>query len=161
MNLNDLLATKAAQVTKYIKTSSLKIIGVEARTHFREGFLKEGFTDKNLEPWAEVKRRAADRMKKNKNGTVSKRQHRDQKRKILTDTSHMRDSIKYQINGMQVEVGTDDDKGKVQAHNEGTDTAGRNRNVSIPQRQFIGKSTTLTKKIQDRFEADITKILNS
>jgi phage gpG-like protein len=161
MNLSDLLATKAALLTKYVKTSVPRIIGVEAKKHFREGFQKEGFTDKVLEPWAEVKRRDASRLKRNKNGKISKRQNRDQLRKILVDSGHMRDSIGYDINGMEIEVGTDDDKGKVMAHNEGTKTAGRNKNITIPKRQFIGPSEALNKKIEVRIETDVNKILNS
>ena len=106
-----------------------------------------------------MQRRNALRLKKNKNGSISKRQNRDQKRKILVDSGHMRDSIGYDINGMEIEVGTDDDKGKVMAHNEGTTTAGRNKNVTIPKRQFIGTSEALNKKIINRIESDVTKIL--
>ena len=159
MKLSDFLATKSALLQKYIKLSVPRIIGVEAKKHFREGFQNEGFTDAKLTPWQEVKRRSAERMKKNKNGSISKRQPRDQKRKILLDTGHMRDSIDYSITGMEIEVGTDDEIGKVQAHNEGTTTAGRNNNVTIPKRQFIGPSKALNDKIEKRLTADVTNIL--
>lgn len=161
MKLSELLSAKSAMLSKYVKASVPRIIGVEARNHFRESFQNEGFTDAKLEPWEEVKRRAEERMKRNKNGSISKRQGRDQKRKILVDTGHMRDSIGYDINGLEIEVGTDDDKGKVQAHNEGTTTAGRSKNVTIPKRQFIGPSKALNNKIETRLEADVTKILNN
>lgn len=158
--LPDFLASKAAQLTNYVRTQALQIIGVEAKNHFREGFIKGGFTDAALSPWQEVQRRKEANLKRNKNGTISKRQPRDQRRPILVDRGDMRDSIDYHITpGVSVEVGTDDDAGKVQAHNEGTTTAGRNNSVTIPKRQFIGPSKALENKITDRFESDITKIL--
>lgn len=160
-DLHQFLATKAALLTRYVKDSAMVIIGVEARNHFREGFRNEGFTDAALEPWQEVKRRQEERLKRNKNGSISKRQPREQMRKILTDTNAMRDSIHYKIAGSSVEVGTDDDKDKVLAHNEGTSQAGRNNDVTIPKRQFIGESKQLSEKIENRFEQDITKFLQS
>lgn len=161
MKLSELLATKSALLQRYIKRDVPRIIGVEAKKHFREGFQKEGFTGATFEPWQEVKRRAESKMKRNKNGKVSKRQHRDQLRKILVDKGHMRDSIDYSITGMDIEVGTDDEIGKVQAHNEGTTTAGRNNKVTIPKRQFIGPSAVLDKKLETRLSKDVTNILKT
>lgn len=159
MKLPDLLHAKAAMLTRYIRVNAPVIIGTEAKKHFRDSFQNEGFTDAVLQPWKEVKRRMPDALKKNKNGSVSKRQPRDQRRKILVDSGHMRDSIGYDINGNEIEVGTDDNVGKVTAHNEGTTTAGRSRSVVIPKRQFIGTSQVLNKKIESRFTADINNIL--
>ncbi len=45
------------------------------------------------------------------------------------------------------------------AHNEGTTTAGKNRNVTIPRRQFIGDSAELTEKIKEVIKKEVDKIL--
>lgn len=158
MDLSQFLALKTAQLTRYIQQDAPRIIAKEGRDHFRESFENEGFTDATVEPWAEVKRRQEDRMQRNKNGTISKRQGRDQKRKILTDTGDLRKSITTDIRGMTVEVGTDLDY--AEPHNDGTTNAGRNNNVTLPKRQFIGESRALNEKIESQFEQDITKILN-
>lgn len=160
-DLPTLLKDKAAALTRYLQTAAPRVIGVEAKKHFKEGFVNEGFTDAVLEPWKEVKRRSEDRKKRNKNGTISKSQPRDQRRKILSDAGTLKNSIDYAISGNEIEVGTDDIKGKAEAHNEGTTTAGRGNSTTIPKRQFIGKSEQLEKKIQEKFERDVTKILQS
>jgi phage gpG-like protein len=157
MNLSNFLALKASELTRYIQQDALRIIAKEGRDHFRESFQNEGFTDATIEPWKEVKRRQEDRMKRNKNGSVSKRQGRDQKRKILTDTGDLKNSITTEVRGMTVEVGTDLDY--AEPHNEGTTNAGRGNNTTISQRQFIGESQALNEKIENQFEKDITKIL--
>lgn len=158
MDLSKFLALKTAQLTRYIQQDAPRIIAKEGRDHFRESFQNEGFTDATVEPWAEVKRRQEDRMQRNKNGTISKRQGRDQKRKILTDSGDLRKSITTDIRGMTVEVGTDLDY--AEPHNDGTTNAGRNNNVTLPKRQFIGESRALDEKIESQFEQDITKIFN-
>jgi phage gpG-like protein len=160
-DLPTLLKAKASAITSYLKTQAPKVIGVEAKNHFREGFVNEGFTDKALEPWEEVKRREDAALKRNKNGKVSKSQPRDQRRKILSDAGTLKNSIDYSITGNEIEVGTDDVKGKAEAHNEGTTTAGRGNSTTIPKRQFIGQSNQLEQKIKAKFERDVTKILQT
>ena len=46
-----------------------------------------------------------------------------------------------------------------QAHNEGTNNAGRGHRTRIPKRQFMGESRELTNKVQRLVVAEINKIL--
>jgi len=176
MDLSHFPALKTAELTRYIQQDAPRIIAKEGRDHFRESFQDEGFTDATIEPWAEVKRRQEDRLRRNKNGTISKRQGRNQKRKILTDTGDLRKSITTDIRGMTVEVGTDLDY--AEPHNEGFkgtvtirahertrngnshSVQSYSRDVDLKQRQFIGESRALDEKIERQFEQDITKILS-
>lgn len=50
---------------------------------------------------------------------------------------------------------------KAAAHNEGTNNAGRNHNVRLPKRQFMGDSAELRKKIAALVEKEINRILNN
>lgn len=140
---------------KYFDEELPIIVGVEAVNFFKESFQNEGFTDETLEPWEEVKRRI-DPKRPN---------HAEASRKILTgETGDLGRSIEYTQEPGQVTIiadttGVGSDKDYAAAHNEGTTTAGRNRNVTIPKRQFIGPSKTLDKKIKEESEKDMDKIL--
>lgn len=159
MDLFKYLKQKTKDVSRYIKHDAPRIVAKMARDHAKESFQDEGYTDDTFKKWKEVKRRKEENLAKNKNGSISKRQPRDQRRKILTDTGDLKDSITSEvINSELVEIGTD--LKYAEPHNEGTTTAGRNNKVTIPQRQFIGKSKKLEQAIQNKFESDLTKILS-
>lgn len=159
MDLSKFLEKKAKEVKRYINRDAPRIVAKMARDHAKQSFQDEGYTDDSYQKWTEVKRRGDDKMKRNKDGTVSKRQARDQKRKILTDTGDLQRSIQSEVVSSElVEIGSDLIYAK--AHNEGTDNAGRNNNVKLPKRQFLGKSKQLEKEMTEKFQKDLTQILN-
>lgn len=132
---------KLPQETRIFIEKKLPVIaGKLAVDHFKEGFQDEGFTDKELEKWDEVKRRE-DRTTRGARST----------RKILTgDTGDLGESIEYETGTGKTIV--ESDKDYSEAHNEGTTNAGRNRNVTIPKRQFIGESEKLNIQIETEIE---------
>ena len=83
-------------------------------------------TDVGLQKWKEVKRRESP-----KRSDLAKA-----KLHILTGTGNLGRSIKATHEPGKVTVFSD--VPYAAAHNEGTTNAGRNRNVTIPKRQFIG-----------------------
>lgn len=117
-------------------------IGNLAVRRFKLNFRKESFFG---EPWLEVKRR--------KDGTKGAAG----KRPILTETGDLGNSIEYETHEGSVII--ESDLPYSSAHNEGTSTAGRNHNVTIPQRQFIGEHESLTKLIVARINRAISKAL--
>jgi phage gpG-like protein len=131
-----------------------RMVGVEAVNFFTENFQNEGFTDETFEPWKEVKRRENPKRPDRANASL----------KILTQSGNLGKSIEYTAEPGQVTI-TSDTKGTgseldyAAAHNEGTTTAGRNHNVTIPKRQFIGKSATLDKKVMEIMKEGADKIL--
>lgn len=146
-NLN--LDEKIRRLKHYLQEDAPEIIGTEAVNFFQESFQNEGFTDKTLQKWKEVKRRLNARSGERKAAAS---------RPILTgETGELADSITYHIQGTDAVISSD--KPYAKAHNEGTDNAGRNHNVSIPQRRFVGPSETLDQTIMDIIEADIDRIL--
>ena len=159
MDLSKFLEKKANEVKRYIDRDAPRIVAKMARDHAKQSFQDEGYTDDSYQKWTEVKRRGDDKLKRNKDGTVSKRQARDQRRKILTDTGDLARSIQSDVISSElVEIGSD--LLYARPHNEGTDNAGRNNNVKLPKRQFLGKSKQLEKEMTEKFEKDLTKILN-
>lgn len=117
-------------------------IGNLAVRRFKLNFQKESFFGK---PWLEVKRR--------QNGTKGAAGSR----KILTESGDLGDSIDYETHDGSVTVFSD--LPYSEAHNEGTKTAGRNNNVTIPQRQFMGEHENLTQLIKKKIERAISKAL--
>ena len=132
------------EAERYISEEAPTVMGKIAVDHFKEGFQNEGFTDSGFEPWQEVKRRM-DPLVTGAKAT----------RAILTgDTGDLGESINYGNPG-QGEVTIYSDKAYAEAHNKGTNNAGRNRNVFIPKRQFIGDSVQLNQKITDELRRKI------
>ena len=115
--------------------------------HFKKSFRDEGFTDKGLEKWQEVKRRINP-----KRADLAKA-----KLPILTGTGDLGRSIKATCAPGKVTVISD--VPYAEAHNEGTTNAGRKQNVVIPKRQFIGESQTLNKEVEKIIVAEVGKIL--
>ncbi len=141
------LLNASQETENYINNDAPEIMGVIARDHFTESFQDEGFTNQKIESWEEVKRRMNPKI------TGAKAS-----RKILTgDTGDLGMSIDYKK--QQGETTIYSDKPYAEAHNKGTTTAGSNRNVTIPKRQFIGDSEVLNKKILDEFEKDLDNII--
>ena len=69
----------------------------------------------------------------------------------------MEKSIEYKAEPGQVTIFSE--KEYATAHNEGTTTAGRNHNVTIPKRQFIGDSATFDNKVVEIMEEGADRIL--
>lgn len=159
MDLDKFIKQKAKEVNRYIKKDAPRIVAKMARDHAKQSFQDEGYTDETFEKWQEVKRRKEENLKRGKRGKILKNQPREQRRKILTDTGDLQRSIQSEvISDELVEIGTD--LNYAQAHNEGTTNAGRNNKVTIPKRQFLGKSKKLETDIKNKFKADITNILD-
>lgn len=138
----------SAEVEDFTDNDAPVVMGKIAVDHFKESFQNEGFTDNTLEKWDEVKRRLNPKV------TGAKAS-----RAILTgDTANLGESFEEPvIEKAQVTIKSDLPYAK--AHNEGTTTAGRNRSVTIPKRQFIGDSQKLNELITDELERKLDIII--
>lgn len=130
------------------------VMGKTAVDFFKENLQNESFTDQSPKPWQEVKRRLNPRM----TGARASRP-------ILTgDTGDLGESIEYRnaANGQVCIVAEAFSKGGFNyapVHNTGVNDAGRARNATIPQRQFIGHSRILDELIQIEIDRKINRIL--
>lgn len=149
------LYTDSSEFRQFYDHELPDIVGNEAVSHFKDSFQDEGFTDETLEPWPEVKRRVNPPRVDRAAAT----------RKILTgNTGDLGRSIEYKSEPDQVRITADtasvgSSKSYAAAHNEGTTNAGRGNRTTIPKRQFIGRSATLNRTIEDITEKRIITIL--
>ena len=133
----------------FVDTSGPVILGKTARDFFRESFRKEGFTNAEFVPWQEVQRRGANGHKIAKGAAGT--------RKILTgDTGDLGESIEYTPESGRAIIHSDLPYAKPQ--NEGTPNAGRNHNVTLPARQFVGDSEMLDAKIKEEIERKLNNL---
>jgi phage gpG-like protein len=145
--LNEYFTNLSAEIELGIEQDLLKIVGVEAVNFYKEGFQNEGFTDKNIENWAEVKRRQG-------NGKGA-----DAMRKILTGRSGaLHDSITFDVEPGKVVISANPlnsgaDSNYAPVHNFGAANAGRGGNTVIPARKFIDYSESLNQRIVDKIES--------
>ncbi|OGX23343.1 MAG: hypothetical protein A3K54_00055 [Omnitrophica WOR_2 bacterium RBG_13_44_8] len=142
-----------------------QVIATEGQKHFEESFDKQGFTDKSLKKW---RRRRFGGKKTLKKGGQSKAYseflRKDKGRAILVGHqgdkkgSHLKDSIRTTKTEKQVVFSTD--KPYAQVHNEGGH-AGRGAGFEMPQRQFMGPSEELNKKIDEKIMKEMDKFFNN
>ena len=143
------LSNMATHIQTAITNELPEVVGKIAVDFFKEGFQEEGFTDTSIDKWQEVNRR--------KPGYKGKG-HRTNK--ILTGGKDLGESIEWK-DSAPGEVIIYSDKEYAAAHNEGTTTAGRNRSVTIPKRQFMGHSHELDKQITAEIDKKMKEILGN
>lgn len=161
MNLPELLEKKQKELANYIGTVVPRKIGKMAIDHIHKAFDEEGLTDKQHQPWQEVKRRLPENLKKGKRGKPLKKQPAYNRKKILDGKGNLKRSFIYTTSPESIEIRSDSKYAAV--HNYGTENAGRNKNVKIPKREFLTPyiPQALEQKIVETIENDLTKILNS
>lgn len=130
------------------------VIATEGQRHFEESFDKQGFTDKGLKKWR--RRRFGGKRTRRDGGQTkaySEFLRKDKGRAILVSHqgdkkgTHLKDSIRVSKTQKQVTFSTD--KEYAQVHNEGG-RAGRGEGFDMPQRQFMGPSEELNKRIDEK-----------
>lgn len=155
----EMLRLKIAELEKLKRDKVPLIIGVEAVNFFKEGFNKEGKTDKALVKWADVKRRdpASDWYGfslENKNRFSNTRAND----KILTgETGELRNSIRYEVKPDRVTVLSDKPYASVHQYGEPAKIFGK-KAFTMKARPFIYRSEVLEKAIRDKIIREINKI---
>jgi phage gpG-like protein len=141
---------KIKKMQHFLNTQVFEVVGNEAVSHYKKSFQNEGFTDRNLKKWKEVKRRINPRNPAAAAAT----------RPILTGRSgELGDSIKWRRGGGR-RVIISSDKVYARVHNEGL-RAGRGKGFKMPKRQIIGKSAELVKKINTKVVKRLNNIAKS
>jgi len=168
------------EVVKFQKEKLPKIIGVEAVNHYTQSFVNEGFEDKNIKKWHDVKRRNPEsewygfsygsnsansnkpkRKKEEINKGITNFSPEATKNKILTgSTSELKNSIHYVIKSDRVTVGTDKPYAAVHQFGMPAKVFGKAEFIMKP-RPFIGKSDILNDSIREKIENELKRILKS
>jgi len=141
------------------------IIAVEGKKHFEQSFDNQGFTDKSIRKWK--RRRFGGQRNKKRGGRTkaySEFLRKDKGRAILVSHQadkkgpHLKDSIRATKTKKQVIFSTD--KPYAQVHNEGGH-AGRGAGFEMPQRQFMGPSEELNKKIERKITREMDEFFKN
>jgi phage gpG-like protein len=157
------------RISQFVKSSVPdilpRIVAVEGKNHFEESWQNQGFTDKNLVKW-QKRQFNQKKLRKDRQRTAAYRrfQDKDRGRAILvshqTDTkgTHLKDSIRVESDKKKVEFSTD--KAYAEVHNEGG-RSGRGKGFIMPQRQFMGPSEVLDKKIEAKLNSQMDKFFDN
>lgn len=167
------LIRKLQAIQHYVDNDVPVVIGVEAINHFKESFVNEGFTNQSLDKWAP--------RKTNRTSSTNSQP-------ILTKSGELADSIDYRVEGSLLVIYSDkkyaqihNEGGVIVVTNnmrsyfwsqyylakEAGDTTlmeqfksmALAKEIKIEQRQFIGESEVLNKRIADKILRDLTNIL--
>lgn len=111
-------------------------LGNESRNHFVDSWRNQGFTDRSLRKWKEVKRRiqGTKEYKYPKKKGIGRRT-----RAILVKSGNLRRSVRI-LEYAKKYVVLGSDLAYAGVHNAGSDT--------MPKRQFVGRSHALESRMQ-------------
>lgn len=113
---------------------SIILIGNEAKNFFVASFRKQGFDDRNVQPWK-----------------PRKKEGKRKGRAILVDSGDLRRSIvREPVNKTQLSVKISTDLPYAKVHNEGTS--------KMPKRQFMGDSYKLNEMCKKIIVSQLDKI---
>ena len=162
MNLGELARITDVQMKdlkNFVEGNDIKdIMGREAERHFKESFVNEGFTDKTVEKWDDVKRRDPNSPWYGRGKTGSRFEGARTTAKILTNTGTLKDSIKYEITANGVLVKSSTPYAAVHQFGLQAKIYGK-KAFQMIARPFMGKSMVLKEKIEDKIVREITTIL--
>lgn len=175
MSQLDPIFRKLRALEDFLKNDVPHIVGVEAQRHFRDSFRNQGFTDKGLKKWPEVKRRKADSSwygfkygsktkrpgrKRKKPDSITNYSPSATKRPILTgDTMELQNSITYRVGRNKVVLISDKKYAKPQNEGASIRVFGKS-SAKLPARKFMGNSHVLVETLRNQFITRSRKILD-
>lgn len=163
MDINEgsqLFSEKMAQIKAFVESEAIRdIMGVEAVNHFQGSFDNEGFTDKSLQPWADVERRDDNSSWYGHSGQTGKFSQARTTAKILTgETRELRNAIFYTPTDTGVRITSPTAYGRVHQFGLLAKIYG-GKSFQMTARPFMGKSILLKNNIEDKIKREFIKIL--
>lgn len=159
---NRRFAEKMDEIKEFVNGDDIRdIIGVEAVNHYKKSFTDEGFTDKVLNPWQDVKRRDKTSQWYGHSGQTGKFSAARTTAAVLSgETRELANAITYRKTERGVRISND--KAYASVHNYG----GRakiygKKEFQMPQRRFIGRSSVMITNINAKIKREVTRILTT
>lgn len=154
------LERKFDQMLDFVQGDDIKdIVGVEGVNHFKGSFDNEGFTDKTLEKWQDVKRRDKSSGWYGHSGQTGKFSQSRTTAKILSgETKELRDSIYYVPTEKGARIISPTEYGAVHQFGKLAKIYGK-KSFQMPARPFMGRSVLLKANIEDKIRRELIKIL--
>jgi phage gpG-like protein len=155
-----LFPEKMKEVAAFAEGEDIKdILGTEAVNHFQRSFDNEGFTDKTLDPWQDVKRRDPDSPWYGHSGQTGNFSQARTAAKVLTgETRELRNGISYVHTDKGVRVTSPTSYGRVHQFGLAAKVYGK-ASFQMTPRPFMGKSVLLKNNIEDKIKREFIKIL--
>lgn len=159
-DFNNLFKAKLDQINQFIESDAIRdIMGVEAVNHFQASFDNEGFTDETIQPWADVKRRAANSPWYGHSGQTGKFSDARATAKILTgETRELRNGIFYTPTDAGVRITSPTPYGRVHQYGLSAKVYGK-KSFQMTPRPFMGKSKLMISNIENKIKREFIKIL--
>lgn len=159
--LSDRIRARMDEIRTLQQRDVPDIVGTEAVDHYKENFVKEGFTDKTTTKWKDVKRRDPESPWYGFSPEGAK--HFSPTRaadKILTgDTAELQNSITYTKHDNVVTVGTDKPYAAVHQFGLPAKIFGK-KPFQMPARPFVGRSVLLEQNIYNKIKSELKKIID-
>lgn len=154
-----LFREKMEKIKSLANDNTLKdAIGVLAVNYFKGSFDNEGFTDKTLEPWKDVKRRD-NQSKWYGHGQNSKFSlERTTTNILLGESRRLRNSIFYTPIENGVRITSPTPYGRVQQYGLTAKIYGK-KSFQMTPRPFMGQSVLLMQNINKKIKEEMIKIL--
>lgn len=163
MDISELAKAFPAKIDKlkeFVQGNDIKdIAGVEAVNHYKASFDNEGFTDKTLNPWKDVKRRDSDSPWYGHSGQTGKFSAERTSAPILTgETKELRNATRYTYTPNGVRILNEKPYAKIHQEGGTAYVYGKTPFVMTP-RPFIGQSKVMMDNIKDKINRQLIKIL--
>ena len=176
---------RMAEIERFKLEDVPDIIGTEAVNHYNESFVNEGFTDKSLKKWDNVKRRdstsewygfslGANSQNPNKKALEVKGTKKDKKTKKLGatnfsptrakdkilsgETMELKNAIHYVKKADRVTIRNDKPYASVHQFGETAKIFGK-KSFTMKARPFIGRSAVLEANIRAKFVKELKNII--
>lgn len=158
---NRIIQQKMQELQDFAKSDDIKdIAGVEAVNHFKSSFDNQGFTDKTLEPWEDVKRRDEESEWYGHSGQTGKFSQARTTAKILSgETGELADGIYYKYTDRGVRVTSPTAYGRVHQFGMQAMIYGK-KAFQMIARPFMGRSEVAIANIKDKIKREFVKILS-
>lgn len=130
---------KDMQESAKVIADMVDTMGIYAINHYKKSFIDGGFTDVSFKAWKQ-----------------RKRSRDNEGRAILVKTGNLKRSLKYRKIG-KYSVRIESNVPYANVHNEGL-RSGRGRGFTMPERQFVGYSERLSRKIELKLRSNIENI---
>lgn len=157
---NRILQERMNLAKQFIEGNDIKdIMGVEAVNHFKKSFDQEGFTDKSLIKWKEVKRRKTESAWYGHSGQTGKFSEARTKAKILHgETKELKESISYVRTPIGARVTNDTPYASVHQFGQKAKIYGK-KEFTMTARPFMGKSMILKIAIERKIKNRLKQLM--
>lgn len=148
------------KLQEFAKGDDIKdVMGVEAVSHFKQSFDKQGFTDENTTAWADVKRRDSESDWYGHSGQTGNFSPARTTAKILSgETGELKESTYYAKTETGVRVYNEKPYARVHNFGRMAKIYGK-KAFQMLARPFIGPSTTMMTNIKTEIKSRVNAIL--